>query len=255
MNVVHNVKSGTTVRGTVKASWMRVTFNTEQIDFSEFVKIHTAFPRLFEPAFRLQQLMMIHTMGEVWWTLKKRSLQDFKEEEERKAKKLVARKEKRKQQKKNRKIQRNMGLVKYYLCPCFRSYYDPSLTAYDKMTEEEKAEWDRQVAVARRSAELKLKNPETTAWQKYEKKLSKVVEDPLQVLDITEESKIDIEATQSQQLAPLVSNRDEKEVSFEQKSVKTYLEAKHSTTQRPREERAQTREERRNQRRREVQSL
>jgi len=85
--------------------------------------------------------------------------------------KLKKKKEKKKKNKKARKIQRNMGLVKYFCCPCLRKHYDPSLTAYDHMTEEEKAERDKQLALQRRQAELRVKNPETAHWIKYQKKV------------------------------------------------------------------------------------
>ncbi|RYG68414.1 hypothetical protein EON64_05215 [archaeon] len=240
MNVVHNVKRGKTVHGTVKASWMHLTFKTDQVDFSEFVKIHTAFPRLFEPAFRLQQLMMMHTMGEMWWTLKKRAMQDHKEEVELKLRQQSEKKERKKLQKRNRKIQRNMGLLKYYLCPCFRALYDPTLTAYDKMSEAEKAEFDKQAAVLRRQAELKLKNPETAAWRKYEQKVGLVVEEG------AEDSK---HSTPALSLVPL------SEGSSASPAKVPYLEEKIQSTQRPREERAFTREERRKQRKQQLQEI
>lgn len=169
--MVHNVPKGATIQGTVKASWMQLQFESDKIDYELLCKIHNEHPRLFEPAFRLQQLMMINTLGEVWWTLKKRGLQDKKEIEISKIEKIKAKKEKRKQKKKNRKIQRNMGLLKYYCCPCFRKYYDPSLSEYDKLSEEEKKERDRQLAIQRRENELKIKNPETAYWLKYQKKV------------------------------------------------------------------------------------
>eukprot|EP01031_Cornospumella_fuschlensis_P031398 gene31398-37952_t len=245
MNVVHNVKRGKTVHGTVKASWMQLTFKADQVDFSEFVKIHTAFPRLFEPAFRLQQLMMMHTTGEMWWTLKKRAMQDHKEEAEFKLRQQAEKKERKKMQKRNRKIQRNMGLLKYYLCPCFRALYDPTLTAYDKMTEAEKAEFDKQAAVLRRQAELKLKNPETAAWRKYEKKLGlgTIVE-----TDGLKESK----QPSSSPTVSLVSLAVEDLMA---ESKVPYLEEKILATQRPREERAMTREERRKQRKQQLQEI
>lgn len=115
-------------------------------------------------------------MGEVWWTFKKRHLQDVKEEALAKEARALAKREKKKQAKKNKKIQRNMGLVKYYLCPCYRGDYDPSRTAYDKLSQKEKEEWDKQAALARREADLKLKTPETAIWLKYEQKLARLAE-------------------------------------------------------------------------------
>jgi hypothetical protein len=186
MNVVHNVDRGKTVTGNVKGSWMKLTFKNDQLDFKEFMKIHNAFPRLFGPAFRLQQLMMIHTMGEVWWTFRKRALQDQKDDAALKMKQLQQKKEDRAQAKKNKKIKKNMGLVKYYLCPWWRVFYDPSATAYDKMTAEQKKEADRQMKIARRQAELRMKNPETPYWKKYEEKIA------LELAELEAEKKVEV---------------------------------------------------------------
>lgn len=172
VNAVHNIKSGATVKGTVRASWVQLTFAGEEFEFEEFKRIHNAYPRLFEPAFRLHQNMMIGFMGEWWWNAKKQQVLDAKELADAKIAAAAAKKEKKKQRKKDRKTQRAMGAVRYYLCPCMRKYYDPSLSAYDKMSEEEKALRDQEIAVARRQAELRVKNPETAIWLKYQKKIA-----------------------------------------------------------------------------------
>lgn len=173
VNAVHNIKGGETVTGAVKASWMRLTFAGTEFEFEEFRRIHNSFPRLFEPAFRLQQNMMAGFMGEWWWNSKKTNLADIKELADAKIKAAERKKEKKKQRKKNRKTQRAMGSLRYYLCPCMRKYYDPSLSAYDKLSEEEKAKRDEEIAVARRQAELRVKNPETAAWMKYQQKVAR----------------------------------------------------------------------------------
>lgn len=172
VNAVHNIKSGATVTGTVRASWVQLTFAGEEFEFEEFKRIHNAYPRLFEPAFRLHQNMMIGFMGEWWWNAKKQQVLDLKELADAKIAAAIAKKEKKKQRKKDRKTLRAMGAVRYYLCPCMRKYYDPSLSAYDKMSEEEKALRDQEIAVARRQAELRVKNPETAIWLKYQKKIA-----------------------------------------------------------------------------------
>lgn len=171
VNVVHNVKGGATVRGNVKLSWLKLTFGGDQIDFAEFSKISNAFPRLFEPAFRLQQQMMTCFMGEWWWACKKRLNQDVRDEADEKIRALERKREKRRQRKRDKKVQRSMGLLKYYLCPCLRRYHDPARTDYDELTDEQKAERDKQLAVARRQAELRIKNPETAPWIQYQKKV------------------------------------------------------------------------------------
>ena len=152
---------------------MKLSFAGTEFEFEEFQRIHNSFPRLFEPAFRLQQEMMIGYMGENWWNFKKNHLRDMKDLADAKILAMEKKKEKKKQRKKNRKTQRAMGSLRYYLCPCMRKYYDPSLSAYDKLSEEEKALRDQEIAVARRQAELRVKNPETAVWLKYQKKIAK----------------------------------------------------------------------------------
>ncbi len=283
MNVVHNIRIGKTVTGTVKASWMKLTFEEDQIDFKQFSKIHTNFPRLFEPAFRLQQQMMVKTMGELWWTLKKRGIQNAKDDEALKIKKLAEKKEKRKQQKKNKKIQRNMGLLKYYLCPCLRKYYDPASSEMDKLTAEQKLEREQQLKLARRLAELKIKNPETADWLKYQKK----VQDELGIIEEDREFEIkgktemkinegkdQHEKKERRSSRDSLGNKDEMalvkvDVSSRRGSDQSdifaddddddtvqnklsYMDVKYISTTRPREERALSRAERRNDRKREL---
>jgi len=187
VNAVHNITGGATVQGTVKASWMKLTFTGDEFEFEEFSKIHNAFPRLFEPAFRLQTQMRHYFMGEGWWEKKKRVLERLKEIEEAKEKAAKAKKERKKAKKKARKTLRAMGALRYYLCPCMRKYYDPTLTAYDQMTAEEKAQRDKEIAYARRQAELRVKNPETAAWKQYQEKVAK--ESQIVAIDEEDEGK------------------------------------------------------------------
>jgi hypothetical protein len=268
MNMVHNIQKGKTVSGTVKASWVKLEFKGDQLEFNELRKIHDAFPRLFEPAFRLQQNMMIHTLGEVWWTLKKRSLQDVKDLSKAKMEQMKAKKEAKKQRKKNRKIKRNMGLIKYYLCPCLRRQYDPELSEYDKLNAAQKAEMDKQMAIARRQQELKIKNPETIHWLKYQEKVGK----DLELLEKKEKGQNEAEdaaveeekvVATSNQLKHQVQDKNggtatesetvqSKETAEKSKNnAKTFLEEKTNATARSREERAYLRNERKKERSRE----
>lgn len=86
----------------------------------------------------------------------------------------MRKKEEKKQRKaqdvKERKVKKKMGLIMYYMCPCFRVYYDPS-RGDELLTADEKAERDRRLAEARRQAELRVKNPETAQWKNFEKKI------------------------------------------------------------------------------------
>ena len=274
MNMLHNIQKGKSVGGTVKSSWIKLEFKADQLDFKELQKIHDAFPRLFEPAFRLQQNVMIHTLGEVWWTRKKRSMQDIKDLSREKMEQIKAKKEAKKQRKKNRKIQKNMGLLKYYFCPCFRKYYDPSATEYDKLTKEQKLEMDKQLAIQRRHAELKMKNPETAAWQKYQQKIDQdllLVEGSKEILGQTtlafqqqsqttgnNDTKSKDGQAQTPQVPPTTELQDiedgpeNTEEVINSENPRSFLETKISTTARKREERAYLRGERKKQRMLEV---
>lgn len=248
MNVVHNIKTGGTVKGNVKASWMLLEFKADQLDFEEFSRIHNAFPRLFEPAFRLQQLMMIHTMGEMWWTLKKREVQDLKEEADHRIAKVKARKEAKKREKKNRVIRRNMGVIKYYFCFCYRDFYDPANSHIAHLTAEEKLEREKQLKIMKRQAELKLKNPETADWVKYQKKIAgdlETVEDrQVETMTAAQQAKL----TTSPQVLGLVPLESKQPDVTDEDRQRKYLENKLASTTRPREDRAFSRAERKLQR-------
>ena len=42
----------------------------DRVDYKELVEMHNAFPRLFEPAFMIQERFMIHFCGRSWWRKK-----------------------------------------------------------------------------------------------------------------------------------------------------------------------------------------
>jgi Ca2+-binding EF-hand superfamily protein len=114
MNILNNIIAPATVRGTIKKGWLGVTFDADgNVDFKQMMLIYKQFPRLFQPAFRLQQQMMIRFMGTTWWERKKLRNKDNRE----KAERILAKKKQKKldkiQAKKNRAIKRNMGILKY----------------------------------------------------------------------------------------------------------------------------------------------
>lgn len=207
INALHNVKSPDTVAGNAKISWGKLEFATENITYEEFARVHDTFPRMFEPAFRLQQQMTIKFMGELFWINRKRTLQDQRDEADAKIRKINEQKLRRARNKTERKIQRNMGLIKYFCCPCLRRFYDPTKNNGQELTEEQKAEKEREIARMRREQALKLKNPETAQWQKFQTKIKS---------------------------QPVTATK--------------YLQQKHNLTERPREERALSRAERRKER-------
>ena len=69
-----------------------------------------------------------------------------------------------------RKVKKKMGLLRYYLCPCLRVYYDPS-RADELLTEDQKADRAAKLAALRRQQDLDAKNPQTAYARKFLKKV------------------------------------------------------------------------------------
>jgi hypothetical protein len=91
---------------------------------------------------------------------------------------IMMEKKKKEQAKKNehqKKIKKNMGLIRYYLCPCWRHYFDPALK--NQLTEAERRAREEAIAKAKREAELRAKNPVTASWVKMEAKMEKLGEE------------------------------------------------------------------------------
>lgn len=171
MNILHNVVAPETVKGNVKLSWKKLKFREDdKVDIDDLTNMHREFPKLFAPAFALQNQLMIHYMGEFWWISKKNQIKDHKAAADKLIQYKKAQREKKKRAKAQRKVRRAMGLLRYYLCPCLRYMYDPDW-ADTHMTDEQKKERQRQMALARRMADLAAKNPKTNVWQAYEKKI------------------------------------------------------------------------------------
>jgi hypothetical protein len=172
MNILHNVRHPNTVEGIVKEEWKKLTFGTDgRIEFMEFLKYHNISPWLMKPAFRLQQEMQEKFLGEAFWEHKKRYLHDKKLLADAMIRAKKEKKEAKKKNQKERKLKKKMGLLKFYMCPCYRKFYDTE-NAADYMTEDEKLERAKRIALARRMADLKAKNPETAPWKKLEAKIS-----------------------------------------------------------------------------------
>lgn len=130
------------------------------------------FPRLFGPAQMLQVRMITFIIGESWWNRKKRKLQDVKDEQKRKdklAKEKDARKVERARQ---RKIKKKMGVLGYMCCPCLRSRYDDRSDedAYEAALDARRKRKE-EILRKRRLEELKIKNPVTDPWIRFEKKV------------------------------------------------------------------------------------
>jgi hypothetical protein len=165
MDIIHNItEPGDHVIGNPRESWNRLTFKKDlKISLEELKEIHERFPKLFQPVFQLQYQMMCRFMGETWWSWKKNQCLIRKEDQEAEKKKeeIARKKQSAETRAKLRKIKRNMGFMMYYMCPCFRTYYDP--TKEEEDPEEADAERARQRAIARKKAAMAAKNPETPA--------------------------------------------------------------------------------------------
>ena len=169
MNTLYNIKEPMKVKGNPKASWKKLEFDEDlKVDFEQFDSMNRSYPWLFLPAFRLQNNMMINIFGELWWSNRKRRIQNFKDKLNRAFEKKQKKKEKKKKMAAQRHIRRRMGLIRFVMCPCLRYLYDDRKVG---LTEEEKRERERQIAAARRAADLAAKNPVTHPWKKFEAKI------------------------------------------------------------------------------------
>lgn len=169
MNTLYDIKPPNTVRGNAKGSWLKLEFNTDmKVDFEEFVRMNEAFPWIFNPAYRLQNNMMLHVMGEWWWSVRKRRLQNEKNALNAALEKKRKKKEQKKKNAAQRHIRKRMGLIRFLCCPCLRHLYD---NRKNELTAEEIADRDRKIAAARRAADLAAKNPVTHPWKRFEAKI------------------------------------------------------------------------------------
>lgn len=154
--------------------WQRLPFSEydDRIEFEEFTYYSGMFPRLFGPAQQLQIRMITYILGENWWNRKKRKLQDIKDEKKR-VDKLAKEKEERKVERaRQRKIKKKMGLIAYLCCPCLRAKYDDRADerAYEAALDARRKRKE-EILRKRRLEELKIKNPVTDPWVRFEKKV------------------------------------------------------------------------------------
>lgn len=176
MNILHNVVLPNIVEGNPKIGWRKLrTPADDKIDYDQLEDIHRKFPKIFGPAFILQNNMMIFFGGESWWTKHKNKLRYAKELIEAKDAKKRAKSESNAAEIKNRLIRKRMGLARYYCCPFFRYMYDPT---EDHLTEDERRKKETELALARRKVDLEAKNPETAPWRKYKEKMIKHPDSP-----------------------------------------------------------------------------
>jgi hypothetical protein len=174
MNALHKVAPGETVKGNVKVAWQRLPFSEydDRIEYEDFSFYNRMFPGLFEPAQQLQIRMTSFIIGEGWWNNKKRKLQDIKDEIKRKNKLLKEKDERKVERARNRKVKKKMGIILYLCCPCLRGRYDDRAneSAYEAALDARRKRKE-EILRQRRLEELKIKNPVTDDWLRFEKKV------------------------------------------------------------------------------------
>lgn len=87
-----------------------------KIDFEEFQAMNVKFPQLLHPAFRMQQNMMINTLGETWWNEKKRMLEEERNAENAMEERLRLKELQRQHRNQQRQVRHKMGFFGYYFC-------------------------------------------------------------------------------------------------------------------------------------------
>lgn len=165
MNNIHGITPPDTVIGNEKGSWAKLEFPANgRLEFQDIIEINGKAPLLLAPAFRFQERVMVKFLGVNYWESKKRLLYEGKLMAEAIMAKKKAKKEKKARAGRDRKIKKKMGILRYYCCPCFRSWYDEY--AEERLTDEEKAQRARLL----RLEQLAAKNPETAAWKKFQRR-------------------------------------------------------------------------------------
>lgn len=113
VEMLHNNNPSSNCRGAL------TSFDTNsdgKIDFEEFQQLNVKFPMLLFPAFRMQENMMINTMGKEWWTKKKEMLQGQRDEANAAEERLRLKELQRQHRNQQRQVRHKMGFFGYYLC-------------------------------------------------------------------------------------------------------------------------------------------
>ena len=166
MNSLHGIVAPGTVQGNEKKSWQVLEFPVNgHIAYEDLVEIHNKVPMMLKPIFRIQEKLANKYLGVKFWESKKRFLFESKIRADLLLAKKKAKKEKKADAGNQKKIKKKMGLLRYYLCPFCRGMYDDRNT--DGLTDDQIRDRER---LARLEA-LASKNPVTSGWKKYEKKI------------------------------------------------------------------------------------
>lgn len=187
MNSLHGIKAGETVKGDLKKAWYNLEIAEDnRIEFEEFDRFERQFPQMFRPAFELQIKMIAAFNGEAWWEKKKRKLQEIKDAKRAKKQRKEDKKQKRREATRANKIMRQMGIVRYYLCPCFRIFYAPPVEELEneELTREQlKKKRQDEIKAAKRKADADAKNQETVEWKNFKKKTDPTVGGNIEIIE------------------------------------------------------------------------
>jgi hypothetical protein len=124
--IIYKLAPNENFEGQAKISWNRLHVpEDDRYDFQQLLNVHRRFPKLFQPAFTLQDTMMKKIMGESWWQKKKYYVADLRDEEIKAQRAEEARLERQARDMMERKVKRKMGLIRYYCCPIFRHLFEP----------------------------------------------------------------------------------------------------------------------------------
>jgi Ca2+-binding EF-hand superfamily protein len=110
-----------------------------RIDFEEFQSLNAKFPMLLFPAFRMQENMMINTLGKEWWLLKKETLQKAREEINGADERLRLKELQRQLRNQQRQVRHKMGFFGYYLCFFKRGKVLAKIAAEEALRQEKRA--------------------------------------------------------------------------------------------------------------------
>jgi hypothetical protein len=69
--IVHNVAPPESLTGNARMSIQHMDFpDNDKVDFETLLSMYRMYPKLFQPAFALQDALMVHFLGLNWWTMK-----------------------------------------------------------------------------------------------------------------------------------------------------------------------------------------
>ena len=68
---MHNVDGPGSLEGQAKISIQKLQWPAnDKVDYTTLLNMYRSYPKLFQPAFFLQDAMMVHINGLRWWTTK-----------------------------------------------------------------------------------------------------------------------------------------------------------------------------------------